>query len=499
MNFQEYRKHDATALAALVKQKQVSPEELLDIAIKRLEEVNPKINAVVDKLYDIGKENIKKLDVDSPFYGVPYLIKDLGPQLAGTRYTGGSRYLKDYVSTQNSVVTDRMLKAGLIIFAKTNTPEFGLTPYTEPRLHGPTRNPWNLERTPGGSSGGSGAAVAAGIVPMASANDGGGSIRIPASCNGLFGMKPTRGRITLGPHHGETWSGATHEGVLSRSVRDSALYYDLMSGASEGDPYIIQKHETPYVQEANTQPGKLKIGYSTDFPEGFDYQKDPENIKAIQSTVQLLKDLGHEVNEVKLPYKKEMLMETFTMMIYGELSAMLTYLEQEHKRKITPNDFEPNTWLLYKLGKSFSAHDFALQLAKWNEIARTMAAFHNQYDVLLTPTLGMKPFKIGALQSSKFEEAGLNVLHKLGISSILKHTKEVEKIALQTFQWIPYAPVSNITGQPSMTMPLHWSADNLPVGAMFTGRQNDEGLLFRLAAQVEKAKPWFDKVPPLFA
>ena len=497
MNFQEYRKHDATALAELIKKKEVTSQELLDIAIKRAEEVNPKINAVVTQLYDLGKAQIKTLDLTAPFAGVPYLIKDLGPQLKGTRYTCGSKYLKNNISKENSVVTDRMLKAGLVIFGKTNTPEFGLTPFTEPELFGPSHNPWNLDHTTGGSSGGSAAAVAAGIVPMASANDGGGSIRIPASCNGLFGMKPTRGRISLEPFAGESWCGANCEGIVSRSVRDSALYYDLVNGSGDGDPYIIQKPERPYAEEVKLSTGKLKIGYTLDFPEGFNFIQDEENRLAIQSTVELLKGLGHEVTEVKLPYKREMLIGLFTMMIYGETSANISFLESEHGRKATAAGFEPNTWLLYKLGKSYSAHDFAFYRLKWNEVCRSMAAFHQQFDMLLTPTLGMKPFKIGALQSSKLEDGALRFLNTLGISSILKHTKEVEKIATQTFNWIPYAPLSNITGQPSMTVPLHWSKENLPVGVMFTGRINDEATLFRLAAQLEKERPWFGKVPEI--
>ena len=192
-----------------------------------------------------------------------------------------------------------------------------------------------------------------------------------------------------------------------------------------------------------------------------------------------------------------MLIGLFTMMIYGETSATISYLETENKRKATPADFEPNTWLLYKLGKSYSAHDFAFYRLKWNEVCQSMAAFHQQYDMLLTPTLGMKPFKIGAIQSSKLENSALKILNNLGISSILRHTKEVEKIAAKTFNWIPCAPLANITGQPSMSIPMHWSKENLPVGTMFTGKLNDEGTLFRLAAQLEKAKPWFDNVPKL--
>ena len=482
MTFDEYRKHDATALAALVKKKEVTPQELLDIAIKRTEEVNPKYNAVVTKLYDLAKEQIKSVNPDAPFAGVPYLIKDLGPQLKGTRYTCGSKLLANNISAANSAVTDRMLQAGLVIFGKTNTPEFGITPYTESTFLGAAHNPYNPAHTTGGSSGGSAAAVAAGIVPMASANDGGGSIRIPASCCGLFGLKPSRGRVSLGPENGELWGGAVCEGIVSRSVRDSALYYDLVQGATEGDPYKIQRPERPYAEEITIHPGKLVIGYSTEHP--FDVQQDPENIKAIEKTVALLRELGHEVHEVKLPFKKELMTHLLYAMVYGELSATLDYLGEIRGKRPQRNEVEPNTWLLYKLGHSFSANSFALAQLKWNEACRNMARFHQQYDLLLTPTLGMRPFKIGALQNSFFEQIALRAMNVLGISSVVKYTGLIEKTAGKIFSWIPYAPLANITGQPSMTMPLHVSADGLPVGVMFTGRLNDEGTMFRLASQL---------------
>jgi amidase len=428
---------------------------------------------------------------------VPYLIKDLGPQLKGTRYTCGSRILKDNVSTENSFVTDRMLKAGLLIFGKTNTPEFGLTPWTESELFGPAHNPWNLEHTTGGSSGGSGASVAAGIVPMASANDGGGSIRIPASCNGLFAMKPSRGRVTLGPFFGEGWGGAVCEGVISRSVRDSALYYDLVQGASDGDPYFVQAPERPYMQEIMKAPRKLKIGYSTKMPAGLTKPVDEENVKAIAHTVTLLKELGHEVVEIELPYKKEVLTELLYAMVYGETSATLDYIGEQRGKKPHRNEVEPNTWLLYKLGKSFSANAFALAKLKWNEVDRQLAAFHRTYDLLLTPTLGMRPFKIGAMNNPPLEENALRVLNALGISSVIRYTGMIEKIAEQTFSWIPYAPLANLTGQPAMTVPLYWTSDNLPIGVMFTAPLSDEASLFQLSAQLEKAQPWFNKVPHL--
>jgi len=486
MTFDEYRKYDATALAALIKKKEVTPLELLELAIKRTEEVNPQYNAVVTKFYDMARAQIKSVDLNAPFAGVPYLLKDLGPQLKGTRYTCGSGILANNISAANSSVTDKMIKAGLVIFGKTNVPEFGITPFTESELLGPARNPYNTEHTTGGSSGGSAAAVAAGIVPMASANDGGGSIRIPASCCGLFGLKPSRGRISLGPENGELWGGAVCEGVVTKSVRDSALYYDQILGNSVGDPYIINKPERPYAEEVNTAPRKLKIGYSVEHP--FDVAQDPENIKAIEKTVELLRSLGHEPIEVKLPFKKELMTNILYAMVYGELSAMLDYIGEGRASKPKRHEVEANTWLLYKLGHSFSANSFALAKLKWNETCRALEAFHQQYDLLLTPTLGMRPFKIGTLQNNAFEKIALKTMNALGISSVVKYTGLIEKTAGRIFSWIPYAPLANITGQPSMTMPLHMSADGLPVGVMFTGRLNDEATLFRLAGQISPSE-----------
>ena len=498
MKFEEYRTHDATSLAELIKKKEVTPTELLETAIARAEEVNPKINAVVTKFYELGKEQLKSIDVNAPFAGVPYLIKDLGPQLKGTRYTCGSGILKDFISVENSVVTDRMLAAGLVIFGKTNTPEFGLTPWTEGTLLGTAHNPWNLNHTTGGSSGGSAAAVASGIVPMASANDGGGSIRIPASCNGIFSMKPSRGRVTLAPFFGEGWGGAVCEGVVSRSVRDSALYYDLIQGASEGDPYMIEKPARPFTEEIKTAPRKLKIGYSIEMPEGMNAPIDEENVKAIQVAVKLLKDLGHEVVETKLPYKKEVLTELLYAMVYGETSAQLDYIGEQRGKKPQRHEVEPNTWLLYQLGKSFSANSFSLAKLKWNEVNHDLANFHKQFDLLLTPTLGRRPFKIGSMNTPKLEDTALRIMNALGISSLVRYTGMIEKEAEKIFSWIPYAPLANLTGQPSMTLPLHWSErENLPVGIMFTARWQDEATLFQLAAQLEKTQPWFNKVPNL--
>jgi amidase len=495
MKFEEYRKHDAISLANLVKTKQVTLLELLETAIARAEAVNPKINAVVSKLYDVGKTQIESIDLSKPLAGVPFLIKDLGPHLKGTKYSGGSRLLKDYVSTENSVVTDRMLDAGLVIFGKTNTPEYGCTPWTEPLLWGPCRNPWNTNHTAGGSSGGSGAAVAAGIVPLASANDGGGSIRIPASCCGLFSMKPTRGRVTLAPHAGESWAGLTVEGAISRSVRDSALYLDLVQGASLGDPYTIQAPTRPYIEEVATTPRKLKIGYTYQMPEGLNAPIDQENINAINKTIQLLSDAGHTVEEVPFPHNKEMLTETFYTVMCAETAATVDAMAKMRGKPAQIDDVEPNTWLLYKVGQSISAYEYTTARMKWNDLNRKLADFHSKYDLLLTPTLGRKPFVIGSMNNTKFEDTASKIINRLGISAIAKYTGDIQKVAERTFSWIPYVCLANLTGQPAMTVPLHWSKENLPVGVMFTAPWGDEATLFQLASQLEIAQPWFENVP----
>jgi amidase len=497
MKFEEYRKHDAISLAELVRKKEVTPDELLETAIKRAEELNPKINAIVTKLYDEGKKQLKSVDLNSPLAGVPFLIKDLGPQLKGTRYTGGSRLLKDFKSVENSEVTNRMLAAGLVIFGKTNTPEFGCNPWTEPLLFGPSRNPWNLNHTTGGSSGGSGAAVAAGIVPMASANDGGGSIRIPASCNGLFSMKPTRARVTLGPHMNESWAGLVVEGVITRSVRDSALYLDLVQGSSLGDPYTIACPERPYLEEIKTPPKKLRIAYSYQMPIGLNANIDEENIEAMKKTIRILTTLGHDVHEIDFPYSKEVLIDQFYKIMCGETSAGIDYIAQKRGKKVSIDELEPNTWFLYKMAKSFTANEFSLAKLKWNELNRHIANIHKKYDLILTPTVGRKPFVLGEMNNSKLEDIGLKIINRLGLTTSLRHTGIIEKVAEKTFSWMPYPPLANITGQPSMTVPLHWSKENLPIGVMFNARWNDEATLFKLAAQLEQANPWFNTVPSI--
>ena len=492
MTFEEYRRYDALGLAALVKKKEIAPEELLETAIARVEQINPALNAVIHKMYEAARAAARKTDLTGPFAGVPFLVKDLGMEIKGVPMRAGCRGYSAYVSEQDSFAVQKMRQAGLVIFGKTNTPEFGLTPFTEPRLFGPTRNPWNPEHTPAGSSGGSAAAVASGMVPMATANDGGGSIRMPASCCGLFGLKPTRGRVSWGRMFGEMWNGAAVEGCVSRSVRDSAAYLDAVMGTCPGDPYSVERPGRPYLQEAGEHPGRLRIGFSTAHTLNLDV--DPACRQAVEKAVQLLRSEGHTVEEVALPYRKEDLTVAFLTVVAGEIAAELRVLGDFLGRKVRPSDVEPNTYALHLLGKSFSAADYGYAKRKWNELCRRIADFHAQYDLLLTPTLAQRPFRIGALQNTPAESRLVAVVNTLGLGSAVRG--QVEPLAEKIYRWMPWTAFANMTGQPSMSVPLLWTEEeNLPVGAMFTARFGEEDMLFRLAGQLEKAAPWAGKFP----
>ncbi|MCB9289808.1 MAG: amidase [Lewinellaceae bacterium] len=491
MTFEEYRKYDALGLAELVRKKEITAAELVELAIIRAESVNPTINAIIHPLYDMAREMAEKASPESLFAGIPFLVKDLGLEVAGAPRSSGCRGYSDYVSKDDSYITRRFRQAGLSFLGKTNTPEFGLTPFTEPQLFGPTRNPWDIGYTAGGSSGGSAAAVAAGITPLATASDGGGSIRIPASCCGLFGLKPSRGRVSLGPQQGEGWSGAVMENCVSRSVRDSAALLDAIRGPEPGDPFILQAPEKPYLEVINEPPGKLRIGMSTAHTLG--QEVEAECILAVEKAAKLLEALGHHVELAPLPYRREDLTETFLTMACGEAAADIEKLSEYLGRPARPGDVERSTWAMVMLGRSFSAKDYAFHRQKWNDISRRLGAFHQQYDLLLTPTVSKAPFRIGALQPTASEQRLLKIVAGLNLEGVLK--ARVGPLAEKIFSYIPYTALSNITGQPSMSVPLHWTEAGLPVGVMFAAPVAREDVLFRLAAQLEKAQPWMGKVP----
>jgi len=484
-------KLDATAMAELVRDKEIEHFELLETAIEIAEEVNPAINAIIHPMYDLAREMSEQIDLSAPFAGVPFLIKDLAIHIADTTLSDGSAGYRGRISDSDSSVTQRYREAGLLFMGKTNTPEFGFTPWTEPRAFGPTRNPWNTERTPGGSSGGSAAAVAAGIVPMATASDGGGSIRIPASCCGLFGLKPSRGRISLGPHAGESWNGATMEHCVSRSVRDSARLLDATQGDSPGEGRAMRLPERPYVEEIEEDPQPLRIGFWTQHPLG--QKVDTACVAAIQHTAQLLESLGHHVEEAAPPYEGKYLTESFITMVGAEAAATLDELAEYLGRPVRPADVEPATFATALLGRTMRAVDYAKVARQWNELCRRMGAFHQTYDVLLTPVASSRPFIIGAMDDPG-EERLIKFVNFFRLGKLVY--RERIKIAEKTFGYIPFTPFANMTGQPSMSVPLYQSEDNLPVGSMFTAPIGREDILFRLAGQLERAQPWtrpFDK------
>jgi amidase len=495
-SFPEYGRYDGLGLAELIRRREVKALDVLEEAIRRIEAHNPRLNAVITKMYDQARAGLAAGLPDAPFAGVPFLVKDLLASVAGVPTSNGNRLLKGKPAKEDSELVIRWKKAGVLIVGKTNTPEFGLSPYTEPITFGPTHNPWNLERTTGGSSGGSGAAVAARLVPLASGGDGGGSIRIPASACGLFGFKPTRGRTPTGPHIGEAWHGFALEHVLTRSVRDSAAMLDATQGADIGAPYAAPPRGKPYLDELKAKPGKLRIAMTGTPLMGKHVHADV--LRALERTAALLRSLGHEVVEAAPPVDGEAFSLAFITILAAELRADIEETARVSGVKVSVNDFDPASFGLGMLGKAMSAVDYARASRYLQTAARGIARFCEGYDLFLTPTLSEPPFVIGKLQPSAAEKKLIRLLGSVDGGGIMKAIGIIKPLAAQTFEFIPWTPVFNVTGQPAMSVPLEWSSDKLPVGMHFVGKFGDEATLFNLAGQLEEAKPWADAVPPGF-
>ena len=463
----EYDQYDGLGLAALVAKRQVSPLELLNAVKQRFEAVNPKLNATAQVFFDRAAAQIKQGLPAGPFTGVPFVLKDLGQQLAGTVTTYGSRVFKDNTPDFDSTLVTRYKQAGLVIFAKTTSPEFGLTTTTESVLFGKTRNPWNLERTSGGSSGGSSALVASRVVPMAHGSDGGGSIRIPASCCGLFGLKPTRGRVPIGPTQFEGWNGCSHHHALTISVRDSAALLDATAGAELGSPYFSPAPARPFLKEVGADPGKLRIALAVATPAGTPL--DPECKKAALDAAKLCESLGHKIEEAQPPIEDAWMRDAFLTVLRVSLARTLDDAAKPLGREVTDKDVERVTWVLAQAGRAVSSVAYSRAIATMHQVGLAMAKFQEKYDVILSPTLAKPPVPLGVLSLSP--------------ANIAQYTKDVTEFG-------PYTAIYNVTGQPSMSVPLHWSGEGLPVGVMFSGRFGDDATLFRLASQLEKAKPW---------
>ena len=484
-------------LAQLVKKKEVTPRELMKVAIERANTVNPKIFAINTPMYNEGLKMADSNLPKGPFEGVPFLLKDLLADYEGFPMANGSMAYKNFnfISDNDAEIVKRFKKSGVTIFGKTNTPEFGILGFTEPKAFGASRNPWNTDYTTGGSSGGSGAAVASRITPLASAGDGLGSIRIPASCLGLFGLKPSRGRSPSGPKAGEYWAGAVSQHVVSRSVRDSACMLDQTHGPESGSTQGITPPEKSYLQEIETDPKPLKIAYTLTHPLGFEI--DQECQEAVMKTAKLLESLGHKVEEAGPRFNGEELAKVCLTMLMGQVAADIEETKSLMGKKSITRQLELVTQTLGLLGKSLSASQYVLEKRKWFHYGQMMANFHQNYDLLLTPTMAQKPFKTGSLQPKTYEKVLMKVANTLGMGKVLLKSGIVEEIAKENLRVVPFLQIANLTGQPAMSVPLHWTEDNLPIGVHFIAPFTQEGLLFKLAAQLERAEPWSHKAPNL--
>ncbi len=461
--------------AALVQSGEVSAAELVDAAIAAIERLNPIVNAVVIPMFDIARDAVKTLSGNEPFSGVPMLLKDVIAEYAGAPLTEASRFLQAYVSPHDSELVARYRRAGFIVCGKTNSPEFASKPTTEPTLYGATKNPWDLGRSPGGSSGGSAAAVAAGMVAVAHANDGGGSTRVPASACGLVGLKTTRGRNPLGPDYGDLGAaGLISEHVVTRTVLDNALMLDVTAGADPGAPYFPPPPERPFAAEVGADPGKLRIAFC-------DQPVTPTAVHvdcqaAVREVAELCADLGHQVEEAK----PEVSVEHFNEMFTTIWLAMVGWTIRDWARRIgrtpAPEYFEPHTWKMYSLDAERRPSDFLLALQDMHKFARDVAPFFERYDVWLTPTLTQPPPPLGW-----FDFVAQN-RHQA--------TERME-------QFPRFTAFANMTGQPAITVPLVWSEAGLPIGVQCIGRYADEATLIRLASQLETARPWATRWPSL--
>ncbi|TGK07905.1 amidase [Leptospira semungkisensis] len=481
---------DTIGLSELVRKKKIQPKELLDFSEAKINRFNPDLNAVVLKTLDKAREQLRSGKIPKgPFYGVPLLIKDLLHEVEGQRITSGSKALLNYIAPKDSEFVSRLRKAGFLFIGTTNVPEFALMGITEPKAHGATRNPWDPERTPGGSSGGSAAAVASGMSTIATGSDGGGSIRIPAAYCGLFGLKPSRGIVPVHPL-GRVWQGASVDHVLTKTVRDSAAVLDLVAGTSVSEAFHLEKHKGSYLSEIKKSPGKLKIAYSFTSPIGTPVNQD--HIDALHDTVKLLKSLGHKLEEASPNIDGKRLAKAYVTMYFGEVAADIAKFDKILGRKAKMSDVESTSWILGLLGKSVSAGEFVSTIRFWDEAAYISEDFLGSYDLYLTPTTAEPPAKIGELAPKLYEEIAMQIIGRLGTGKLLLATGMVDQLVEKNLARTPFTQLANLTGQPSMSVPLSRTKLGLPIGMLFTAKRAREDILFRLAGQLEKEKPWAD-------
>lgn len=481
-----YWNYDGVGLAELLKKKEISSHELLDAVISRIEEKNPSVNAVIHKMYEQARKSSTNT---GDFAGVPILLKDITQEIKDEPITAGSRANVGFKAKEDSEYIRRLRDTGTVFIGQTNVPEFALMGITEPEHYGPTRNPWNTNYTPGGSSGGSAAAVAAGLVPIAGANDGGGSIRIPAAYCGLFGLKPTRGRTPVGKSYGRHWQGASVDHILSRSVRDSALMLDLIKGYEKGAAFPAPPIDANYfecIQKPDTK--SLRIAYSITSPIGTEVHHECK--EAVLNTVNLLESLGHHVEEKEAPVDGKKLAKSYITLYFGEVAASIASLEGVLGRKARLSDVEPTTWLLGLLGKVTSAEEWVLRLREWDIASFQMEEFHDTYDLYVTPTTAFPPAKIGELDLKSSEKNLIKMINTLKLTSIVNKSGFIDQLIENSLKRTPFTQLANLTGQPAMSVPLHMTSDGLPIGVQFVAAKGREDLLYSMAAELERTDLW---------
>jgi Asp-tRNA(Asn)/Glu-tRNA(Gln) amidotransferase A subunit family amidase len=472
--FKDYEHYDALGLAELIKQGKTTPSELLEAAIERVESRNSAVNAVTMKLYDYGRQVITDGVPDGPFKGVPFLLKDLTASLAGVKMTRGSKFFADTPPpTADSEHVKRLKRAGLVIFGRTNTCELGLSLTCEPQLHGATKSPWDTTRISGGSSGGAAASVGARMLPMAHASDGFGSIRAPAACCGVVGLKPTRGRNTMAPYTGEGLAGCSTEHAVTLTVRDTAALLDATAGAGPGDPYVAPAPARSFLAEVQAERRSLRIAYTTAAPN--DAPVEEEYLKALAETVVFCKDLGHRVEEADPEIDRASVVPTFLTFAAANMVVNLAS-HPTAGRSARKGEVENATWGTAQKGEQISAADYVRATQAAHKLGRQMAAFHASYDVLLTPGLGMLPPKLGWIDMM---------------------LEDVDEYWRRVFTFSPFTVWFNLTGQPALMLPLGRSVSGFPIAVQLAGRFGDEGTILSLGAQLEKARPWINRRPPV--
>jgi amidase len=479
----DYARSDATELARHVSSGEVHPSELVETAIASIERVNPALNAVVHRMYDEARAAAAGPLPAGPLRGVPMVVKDFDGFVSGVPFTAGSRFLDGFIPDHDSEAIARLRRAGAVFVAKTSCPELGILSVTEPERFGPARNPHDLTRSPGGSSGGSAALVAAGAVPVGHGGDGGGSLRIPASHCGLVALKPSRGRVPVGPDFGEIWGGYVQWGSLTRTVRDTALLLDVMGGAMPGDPYVAPPLPRPLVEEIGREPGRLRIG----FHDGslFGRRIHADHAEAVRQAAAALAALGHDVEEARPAFDRRALVRAYFTQVAVGIADEIDFFARRSGRTPRPALFEPETWFLRQVGRSMTALDLQWARDAALAAARASAHFHARYDLFLCATVTHPPPLIGELRPKALERAGLSVLRRVPVDWVLRRT--ISALGEQVLERTPNTQLFNQTGQPAISLPLHTGRDGLPVGVQLAAATGREDLLVRVAAQLELA------------